>query len=67
MPPEVYKYLRDARDACGQVQAFVHGKSFADYQTDQMLQSAVERQFTIVGEALVQADKLAADLSQSIT
>jgi uncharacterized protein with HEPN domain len=38
--------------------AFIAGKSFADYLADSMLRSAVERQFTIIGEAIVQLRRL---------
>lgn len=52
MRAEAKKYLWDARQAAGLILGFVAGKSFADYRTDAMLRSAVERQFEIIGEAL---------------
>jgi uncharacterized protein with HEPN domain len=37
---------------------FTKGKNFADYTSDAMLRSAVERQMEIVGEALAQLAKI---------
>jgi uncharacterized protein with HEPN domain len=45
-------YLWDARQAAGRVVAYVAGRTWQDYATDDLLRSAVERQFEVVGEAL---------------
>jgi uncharacterized protein with HEPN domain len=45
-------YLWDARQAAERVVAFVAGRTWQEYETDDLLRSAVERQFEIVGEAL---------------
>lgn len=55
MRPETYKYIYDAQLACQRVLQFLDGKSFEDYEADVMLQSAVERQLMIIGEALGQS------------
>lgn len=55
MPRDLRKYLYDIDQACLLLKEFTGGKSFADYSTDAMLRSAVERQFEIIGEALGQA------------
>ncbi len=47
-----YKLLWDAVQAAERVRRFVHEKSFDDYAADELLRSAVERQFEILGEAL---------------
>ena len=52
MQPESSALLWDARRAAGLVSDFVAGRTWADYEADPMLRSAVERQFEIVGEAL---------------
>lgn len=44
-------WLWDMLDAAEAVECFVQGKSFADYEADLMLRSAVERQIEIIGEA----------------
>ena len=54
---EAAKFLFDARQACISIQEFVVGKSLGDYDNDLLLRSAIERQFIIVGEALLQASK----------
>ncbi|WP_197521985.1 MULTISPECIES: DUF86 domain-containing protein [Mycobacterium] len=43
--------------AAGFLRQFAAGKTFAEYQDDVLLRSAVERQFEIVGEALNQLAK----------
>jgi uncharacterized protein with HEPN domain len=58
-------YLVHVRQACALLDEFMRDKSFADYQADALLRSAVERQFIIIGEALTQAKDPALD--QAIT
>ena len=52
MLPEALKHLHDIQPAVGLLQSFTRGKSLEDYLGDTMLRSAVERQFTIIGEAV---------------
>ncbi len=54
MRADAAKLIWDAREALRSIQRFTAGKLFVDYQTDELLRSAVERQFIIVGEALAQ-------------
>lgn len=58
MRPDPRKYLWDALYASELVHNFAQGQSFADYQSNAMLRSAVERQFEIIGEALNQLSKV---------
>ena len=44
--------LWDARSAADAIVAMIAGRDFAEFDTDIMLRSAVERQFEIIGEAL---------------
>lgn len=46
------KNLDDIRHAGALIRKFIAGKARKDYVDDEMLRAAVERQFTIVGEAL---------------
>jgi predicted nucleotidyltransferase len=50
-PPDVKKLLFDIHSAGELITSFIRGRSYEDYQRDRMLQSAVERQFEIIGEA----------------
>src|ERR1700687_1322723 len=67
MPPEIAKYLNDVYLACLLLETFTQGKSFNNYQGDALLRSAVERQFIIIGEGLMQAERKEPGLRQSIT
>lgn len=64
---EARKYLFDIERAAGLIAQFTAGKTFADYEQDDMLRSAVERQFEIIGEALAQLARLDAALAARIS
>jgi len=59
-------YLWDALRATELLHDFRRGRSFTDYQADDLLRSGVERQFEIVGEALNQLSKVAPEVAASI-
>jgi len=46
------KYLFDIQRAADRITRFCIGKEFQQYQPVELLRSAVERQFEIIGEAL---------------
>jgi uncharacterized protein with HEPN domain len=54
-------YLWDAFSAAESIQTFVQGRDAQQYATDELLHSAVERKFEIIGEALGQLAKVGAD------
>jgi uncharacterized protein with HEPN domain len=56
----------DAQQAAALIAEFVKEKSFADYCSNAMLKSAVERQFEIVGEALNALSKTAPEIAAGI-
>lgn len=62
MERDAATYLFDMREAGARLRRFTAGKTFNDYSQDELLQSAVERQFEILGEALTQLNKLAPDV-----
>jgi uncharacterized protein with HEPN domain len=55
MRPESAKYLYDIIKACEAISDFIEGKTYTDYENELILQSGVERQLMIIGEALNQA------------
>jgi len=52
---ETAKRLHDAITACARIEEFVADADLGRYQENELLRSAVERKFEIVGEALSQA------------
>lgn len=60
------KYLWDGLQAARRLDEFTSGKSFDDYQRDELLKSAVERQLEIIGEALNQLSKIDPDLAAKV-
>ena len=59
-------YLADARRAADAILAYTNSKTFDDYAGDELLQSAVERQFVTIGEALAQLARTDAALAGRI-
>jgi uncharacterized protein with HEPN domain len=64
---DVRKYLCDIKQACELIGQFTSGKTFDDYADDPLLRSGVERQFTIVGEALRAALEVDPDLVEDMS
>jgi len=60
-------YLLDMQEAASFLYVAAGGKTLAEYAQDAILRSAVERQFIIIGEALVQLLRLEFDLQGRIT
>lgn len=52
------KYLYDISVAVKKLSTFIENKHWDDYVIDDLLRSAVERQFEIIGEALNQLSKI---------
>ena len=67
MRPEASALLWDARRPAGLVAEFVDGRTRSGYKSDQMLRSAVERQFQIIGEALNKLSRIDAETAVKIS
>ena len=52
MQREAPAYLRDVIEACDAIASVLSGVEFDEYHATRMLRSAVEREFTIIGEAI---------------
>ena len=66
MQREPRAHLWDICHAADAVADFTRGTSIEDYKRNPLLRSAVERQLTILGEALAQLSKLLPDLAERI-
>lgn len=60
------KYLWDARRAAERIARFTSGRTCDDYLADEMLRSAVERQFEIIGEAFTGLRRVDPSLAATI-
>jgi uncharacterized protein with HEPN domain len=67
MQLEARKLLYDIQQATAKLLEFSKNKTFADYEEDDLLRSAIERQFEIAGEAVRQLDKLDAELAKRLS
>jgi uncharacterized protein with HEPN domain len=52
MADDLLKHLYDIREATAAIFRFIRGKTFDDYEQDELLRSGIERKFEIIGEAL---------------
>ena len=52
MKPEILAHLYDINEAAHAIKKFIAGRTFDDYASEDLLRSAVERKFEIMGEAL---------------
>lgn len=59
-------YLWDVDEGASTIADFVSGNALDDYLSNRMLRSAVERQLTIIGEALNQLSKRFPQVAQRI-
>ena len=64
---ESKKHLEEIRRASQCILEFIEGQVFSDYSESNLLRSAVERQFEIIGEALNRLKKTDPDTSNKIT
>lgn len=59
--------LEDARMAAADIEEFTRGKSETDYHSNELLRAAVERKFTVIGEALARLERLDAKWASQIS
>jgi len=66
MDPDVRTYLWDIQKAAAAILAFIAGMDARTFAATEIVHSAVERKFEIIGEALSQLAKLDPDLAARI-
>jgi uncharacterized protein with HEPN domain len=66
MHADARKLLWDAQQAAERIARFTLGKGFTDYEGDDFLRSAVERQFEVIGEALNQVARIDPQVASQI-
>ena len=63
---EPEKYLYDMLSSCEFLLEFTDGRKVDDYINDRPFRSALERELQIIGEALIQLEKLAPEVADKI-
>ena len=61
MPHRLDKLLIDIRISCEEIIEFCKSKDLDNLRSERMLQLALEREFEIIGEALVRIERIDAD------
>jgi uncharacterized protein with HEPN domain len=68
MPPrDVRLYLSDTIEACDAIAVAIDGRTIDDFTADRLLRSSLERELSIIGEAVSQMLKQDPTLEQRIT
>jgi uncharacterized protein with HEPN domain len=52
MPRDARAYLADVLESCDAIAVAVHGLDLEAYKSNRLVRSSVEREFTIIGEAM---------------
>jgi uncharacterized protein with HEPN domain len=66
MPRELRKYLEDIHQCIAEVDLFTAGKTLEDYEQEVLLRRAVEREFTILAEAIKCINQISPDTHKRI-
>ncbi|MGH7615415.1 MAG: HepT-like ribonuclease domain-containing protein [Gemmatimonadales bacterium] len=67
MQRDARAFLWDVLQAANKIERFLQGQTRDDFIRDELLQSAVERQLAIIGEALRQLSKAAPAVVQEVS
>lgn len=66
MPHDPRKSLEDVRHAASLIPQFVEDRSFANFIANEMVHAAVERQLTIIGEAMTRLKRDAPTIADQL-
>ena len=64
---ESKKYLFDIDRAAGLIEDFTDSATLIDYEINDMMRSAVERQFEVIGEAISQLARIEPEIAEAIS
>ncbi len=67
MPRDARAYLADIIDSCDAIIAALMGVELDAYRSIRLIRSAVEREFTIIGEAMLSLSRKAPDVFAAIS
>ena len=67
MPRSTAAYLADVLDACDAISEVLAGVDLTTYRERRPVRSAVEREFTVIGEAIAALDRGDPDLATGIS
>jgi uncharacterized protein with HEPN domain len=67
MQRDAVAFLQDVVDACDAIVSVLSGVEFDEYHATRLLRSAVEREFTIIGEAVAVLSRLDPPLFARLT
>ena len=67
MPRDLRVYLADIIDACNAILEAVINLDLSAYQSNRLIRSSVEREFIIIGEAIIALARVSPDTFASIT
>jgi len=67
MPRSPLAYLSDILEACDAIDVTLQGVDLARYESDRTIRSSVEREFTIIGEAVNSISRIDPELAARIS
>lgn len=67
MPRDARAYLADIVECCAAIRSATQNMSLAEYRTNRLVRSSVEREFILIGEAMAALARVAPQIFGSIT
>jgi len=67
MPRDARAYLADIVESCDAIEAAIEGFDLEDYLKNRLVRSSVEREFIIIGEAIVVLSRKSPETYAAIT
>ena len=67
MPRDSRAYLADIVESCAAIQAATRDMTLAEYRTNRLVRSSVEREFILIGEAIAAIARTASEVFGAIS